>query len=64
MTFQLPVNVSPEPEERFCHFSWRNSALKETLKKLQGTEKGYRREKIRAGRADLPVAHSGHSLGT
>nr|XP_047911323.1 zinc finger protein RFP-like [Anser cygnoides] len=37
VTFQLPVNVSPEPEERFCHFSWRNSALKETLKKLQAS---------------------------
>ncbi|NWH25817.1 TRI11 ligase, partial [Grus americana] len=35
VTFQLPVNVSPESEERVCHFSWRNSALKETLKKLQ-----------------------------
>ncbi|XP_035426396.1 E3 ubiquitin-protein ligase TRIM39-like [Cygnus atratus] len=37
VTFQLPVNVSPEPEERFCHFSWRSSALKETLKKLQAS---------------------------
>ncbi|XP_071880826.1 zinc finger protein RFP [Anas platyrhynchos] len=37
VSFQLPVNVSPEPEERFCHFSWRNSALKETLKKLQAS---------------------------
>ncbi|KAM9591890.1 E3 ubiquitin-protein ligase TRIM39-like [Morphnus guianensis] len=35
VTFQLPVDVSPESEERVCHFSWRNSALKETLKKLQ-----------------------------
>ncbi|NWH48273.1 TRI11 ligase, partial [Fregata magnificens] len=35
VTFQLPVGVSPESEERVCHFSWRNSALKETLKKLQ-----------------------------
>ncbi|NXC76521.1 TRI39 ligase, partial [Anhinga anhinga] len=35
VTFQLPLDVSPEPEERVCHFSWRNSALKETLKKLQ-----------------------------
>ncbi|NXI74416.1 TRI39 ligase, partial [Anseranas semipalmata] len=37
VTFQLPVDVSPQPEERFCHFSWRNSALKETLKKLQAS---------------------------
>ncbi|NXK51458.1 TRI39 ligase, partial [Chauna torquata] len=37
VTFQLPADVSPEPEERFCHFSWRNSALKETLKKLQAS---------------------------
>ncbi|NXY78403.1 TRIM7 ligase, partial [Glareola pratincola] len=35
VTFQLPVDVSPESEERVCHFSWRNGALKETLKKLQ-----------------------------
>ncbi|NXJ40275.1 TRIM7 ligase, partial [Ciconia maguari] len=35
VTFQLPVDVSPESEERVCNFSWRNSALKETLKKLQ-----------------------------
>ncbi|NXS41076.1 TRI39 ligase, partial [Balaeniceps rex] len=35
VTFQLPADVSPESEERFCHFSWRNGALKETLKKLQ-----------------------------
>ncbi|KAF1676096.1 TRI15 protein, partial [Pygoscelis papua] len=35
VTFQLPVDVSPQSEERVCHFSWRNSALKETLKKLQ-----------------------------
>ncbi|NXN41170.1 TRI39 ligase, partial [Rhinoptilus africanus] len=31
----LPTDVSPESEERVCHFSWRNSALKETLKKLR-----------------------------
>ncbi|KAF1601671.1 UNVERIFIED_CONTAM: Tripartite motif-containing protein 15, partial [Eudyptes robustus] len=35
VTFQLPGDVSPQSEERVCHFSWRNSALKETLKKLQ-----------------------------
>ncbi|NXW08221.1 TRI39 ligase, partial [Fregetta grallaria] len=35
VTFQLAVDVSPQSEERVCHFSWRNSALKETLKKLQ-----------------------------
>ncbi|NWW85404.1 TRI39 ligase, partial [Rhynochetos jubatus] len=35
VTFQLPADISPESEERVCHFSWRNSALKETLKKLQ-----------------------------
>ncbi|NXT53875.1 TRI11 ligase, partial [Pluvianellus socialis] len=35
VTFQLPVDIPPESEERVCHFSWRNSALKETLKKLQ-----------------------------
>ncbi|NXA27943.1 TRI39 ligase, partial [Ibidorhyncha struthersii] len=35
VTFQLPADVSPESEERVCHFSWRSSALKETLKKLQ-----------------------------
>ncbi|XP_074423872.1 E3 ubiquitin-protein ligase TRIM39-like [Larus michahellis] len=37
VTFQLPADVSPEPEERVCHFSWRSSTLKETLKKLQAT---------------------------
>ncbi|NXL54346.1 TRI39 ligase, partial [Podilymbus podiceps] len=35
VTFHLPVDVSPESDERVCHFSWRSSALKETLKKLQ-----------------------------
>ncbi|OXB74409.1 UNVERIFIED_CONTAM: hypothetical protein H355_002474 [Colinus virginianus] len=37
VTFQLPAGVSPEPEERVCHFSWRNGALKDTLKKLQAS---------------------------
>ncbi|POI29932.1 hypothetical protein CIB84_006318, partial [Bambusicola thoracicus] len=35
VTFQLPAGASPGPEERLCHFSWRNGALKETLKRLQ-----------------------------
>ncbi|XP_032303901.1 E3 ubiquitin-protein ligase TRIM39-like, partial [Coturnix japonica] len=34
VTFQLPTGASPGPEERVCHFSWRNG-MKETLKKLQ-----------------------------
>nr|ACA64759.1 tripartite motif protein 39.1 [Meleagris gallopavo]ADU03787.1 tripartite motif protein 39.1 [Meleagris gallopavo] len=33
VTFQLPAG----PEERLCHFSWRNGALKEHLKKLQAS---------------------------
>lgn len=37
-TFQLQADASPESEERSCHFSWRNGALKETLRKLQGAE--------------------------
>ncbi|XP_061216413.1 E3 ubiquitin-protein ligase TRIM39-like [Neopsephotus bourkii] len=35
VTFQLPAGACPESEERSCHFSWRNGALKETLRKLQ-----------------------------
>ncbi|NWH61359.1 TRI11 ligase, partial [Geococcyx californianus] len=37
VTFQLPVEAPAEPEERVHHFSWRNSGLRETLKKLQAT---------------------------
>ncbi|XP_014117992.1 PREDICTED: E3 ubiquitin-protein ligase TRIM39-like [Pseudopodoces humilis] len=37
VTFQLPLDAAPEPEERVCHFSWRSSALKETLRKLQAS---------------------------
>ncbi|XP_069738025.1 E3 ubiquitin-protein ligase TRIM39-like [Phaenicophaeus curvirostris] len=35
VTFHLPAEASPDSEERICHFSWRSSTLKETLKKLQ-----------------------------
>ncbi|KAM6100908.1 E3 ubiquitin-protein ligase TRIM39-like [Pterocles gutturalis] len=35
VTFQLPAAVSPEAEGGVCHFSWRNGALTETLKKLR-----------------------------
>ncbi|XP_053825402.1 uncharacterized protein LOC128802848 isoform X3 [Vidua macroura] len=35
VTFQLPLDAAPGPEERVYHFSWRSSALKETLRKLQ-----------------------------
>ncbi|XP_063245239.1 LOW QUALITY PROTEIN: E3 ubiquitin-protein ligase TRIM11-like [Prinia subflava] len=37
VTFQLPLDAAPGPEERICHFSWRSSALKETLRKLQAS---------------------------
>ncbi|NWH91900.1 TRI11 ligase, partial [Aegithalos caudatus] len=37
VTFQLPLDATPGPEERVCHFSWRSSALKETLRKLQAS---------------------------
>ncbi|NXH44219.1 TRI39 ligase, partial [Dicaeum eximium] len=33
--FQL--DAAPGPDERVCHFSWRSSALKETLRKLQAS---------------------------
>ncbi|XP_054150872.1 E3 ubiquitin-protein ligase TRIM11-like [Melozone crissalis] len=37
VTFQLPLDAAPGLEERVCHFSWRSSALKETLRKLQAS---------------------------
>ncbi|NWI80364.1 TRI11 ligase, partial [Dryoscopus gambensis] len=37
VTFQLPPDAAPGQEERVCHFSWRSSALKETLRKLQAS---------------------------